>query len=375
MKVSRKVVVTMLVMSLCGCGKHDIVETSNYQDSYVGNITAEKGFEQYVDKDYFTENFSKITYNDIKFQLPMQVAEFEALGFEIGDFDVDALKPEEKECVRLLKNGNPTNAIWVINNSDTDAEPGDCYVYSFEYSPVDAPEATFYADITKDTEEEYVRKFMGKDGDTYKMYGESFSDFIQVDFSDSEVQKITVQTDPTYIRDYSANVRSANKRGKISEDFKEHYNEITIDGKTLKFPISTKEFKEAGFDIQSMYRDEIYCKGERVSGTAVYGDDKFFTIYASQNITDDSNVHVDDGDIISITWDRMPADGVDISFYGGITPDSTRDEVKAVLEESSADDEGAIYKVYLDEDERQGMEVMFIGDELTTVAIYTEYEE
>lgn len=120
---------------------------------------------------------------------------------------------------------------------------------------------------------------------------------------------------------------------------------------------------------------EIYCKGERVSGAAVYGDDKFFTIYASQNITDDRNVHVDDGDIISIAWDRGPAGGVDISFYGGITPDSTRDEVKAVLEESSADDEGAIYKVYLDEDERQGMEVMFIGDELTTVTIYTEYEE
>lgn len=100
-----------------------------------------------------------------------------------------------------------------------------------------------------------MRKFIGKDGDTYKIYGESFSDFIQVDFSDSEVQKITVQTDPTYIRDYSTNVHSANKRGKISEDFKEHYNEITIDGKTLKFPISTKEFKEAGFDIQSMYRD------------------------------------------------------------------------------------------------------------------------
>lgn len=363
----------VLVVSLCGCSKEDIAETADPRNSYITNITAEKGFEQYVDKDYFTENFSKITYDGIEFQLPMRVSEFEALGFEIGDFDVDVLKPKEKECVRLLKNGNPTNAIWAINNSDTDADPNDCYVYSFEYSPADAPEATFYADITKDTKEEYVRKFMGEDGDTYKLCGNSYDDYIQVDFSDSEVRKIIVQTDPSYIRDYSANVRSANKRGNITEDFREHYNEITIDGKTLKFPISTKEFKEAGFDIQSMYRDEIYFKGERVSGTATYGDDKFFTIYASQNITDDGKVHVDDGDIMSITWDRMPADGVDISFYGGITPDSTRDEVKAVLEESSADDDGAIYKAYLDEDERQGMEVLFIGDELTTVSIYTEY--
>lgn len=29
MKVSRKVVIAMLVMSLCGCGKHDVVETLN----------------------------------------------------------------------------------------------------------------------------------------------------------------------------------------------------------------------------------------------------------------------------------------------------------------------------------------------------------
>lgn len=70
----------MLVMSLCGCGKHDVVETSNYRDSYIGNITAEKGFEQFTDSDYFVENFSKITYDGIQFQLPMRVAEFEALG-------------------------------------------------------------------------------------------------------------------------------------------------------------------------------------------------------------------------------------------------------------------------------------------------------
>ena len=96
--------------------------------------------------------------------------------------------------------------------------------------------------------------------------------------------------------------------------------------------------------------------------------------YASQNISDDS-VHVDDGDIISFTWDRAATDITDISFYGGITPDSTRDEVKAILEESVADADGALYKAYLDEDEHQGMEVLFIGDELVTVSLYPDYEE
>ena len=43
------------------------------------------------------------------------------------------------------------------------------------------------------------------------------------------------------------------KNSNISEDFKEHYNEITIDGKTLKLPISYKEFIDAGFDVQSTY--------------------------------------------------------------------------------------------------------------------------
>lgn len=44
------------------------------------------------------------------------------------------------------------------------------------------------------------------------------------------------------------------------------------------------------------------------------------------------------------------------------------------MEESIADDDGAIYKVYLDEDERQGMEVVFVGDKLSAVSIYTNYE-
>lgn len=368
----------ILAVSLCGCGKKDIAETADPRDSYIENINAKEGFEKYVDKDYFMENFSKVTYDGVTFQLPMLLSEFKELGIEVGSFDVETLAPNESEYARILRNGNSTgNSIGVVNYSDSEAGLDDCYVYYFEYLPGDSPDAQFYADVTEDTKEEYVRNFMGANGDTYKLYCNFYDeDYFEVDFSDSEVQKIIVQTNPDYIKDNSTVIRSANKEGNISDDFREHYNEVTIDDKTLKFPISTKEFTDAGFEIQSMYRDMIYFKGERVSGTACYGEGytNFFTIYASQNISDDS-VHVDDGDIVSFTWDRAATDITDITFYGGITPDSTRDEVKAILEESTASKDGAIYKVYLDEHERQGMEVTFVGDELAAVNLYTDYAE
>ncbi len=368
----------VLAVSLCGCGKKDITETADPRDSYIKNIDAKEGFEEYVDKDYFMENFSKITYDGITFQLPMLLSEFKELGIKVGDFDVDTLAPGESDYTFILRNGVSTsNSINIVNYSETEAEPDDCYVYGFRYFPLDSPDAQFYADITGDTEEKYVRNFMGADGDTYRIYSNFYDeDYIEVDFSDSEIQSITVHTNPNYIKDNSTVIRSANKEDNISDDFREHYDEVTIEGKTLKFPMSMKEFVDAGFWIQSTYVDRIYRK-ERIQGTACYGEEgsnNFFSIDVSQNISDNI-VSVEDGDIIDFTWDRAANNITDISFYGGITPDSTRDEVKAILEESIADEDGALYKAYLDEDECQGMEVIFVGDELTTVSLYTNYAE
>lgn len=377
MRVFNKVAIALLAVSLCGCGKKDIIETADPRDSYIKNIDVKEGFEEYVDKDYFTENFSKITYDGIAFQLPMLLSDFKKLGIEVSNFDVDTLDPGESDYTFILRNGDSTsNSINIVNHSDVAVKPDDCYVYSFNYFPLDSPDAQFYAGVTGDTEEKYVRNFMGADGDTYRIYSDSYNaDYFEVDFSDSEVMEITVYTNPHYIKDNSTVIRSANKEENISDDFREHYDEVTIEGKTLKFPMSVKEFTDAGFWIQSMYVDRLYRK-ERIHGDACYGGEgsnNYFSIHASQNISDDI-VAVEDGDIIDFTWDRAANNITDISFYGGITPNSTRDEVKAVLEESIADDDGAIYKVYLDEDERQGMEVVFVGDELSAVSIYTNYE-
>lgn len=161
----------------------------------------------------------------------------------------------------------------------------------------------------------------------------------------------------------------------ISEDFKEHYNEITIDGKTLKLPISYKEFVDAGFDVQSTYLDTIY-KRERTGGSACWkeGENSFFAVEISQNRSDD-DIDITKGDIVSFTWDRMSWGGQNVTFYGGINAESTREEVAAVLEEISSDEESASYEIFLDEDKTMGIYVLFLGDELTTVNLYTDYTE
>lgn len=165
------------------------------------------------------------------------------------------------------------------------------------------------------------------------------------------------------------------KNSSISEDFKEHYNEITIDGKTLKLPISYKEFVDAGFDVQSTYLDTIY-KRERTGGSACWkeGENSFFAVEISQNRSDD-DIDITKGDIVSFTWDRMSWGGQNVTFYGGINAESTREEVAAVLEEISSDEESASYEIFLDEDKTMGIYVLFLGDELTTVNLYTDYTE
>lgn len=165
------------------------------------------------------------------------------------------------------------------------------------------------------------------------------------------------------------------KNSSISEDFKEHYNEITIDGKTLKLPISYKEFVDAGFDVQSTYLDTIY-KRERTGGSACWkeGENSFFAVEISQNRSDD-DIDITKGDIVSFTWDRMSWGGQNVTFYGGINAESTREEVAAVLDEISSDEDSASYELFLDEDKTMGIYVLFLGDELTTVNLYTDYEE
>ena len=67
--------------------------------------------------------------------------------------------------------------------------------------------------------------------------------------------------------------------------------------------------------------------------------------------------------------------GGDVTFYGGINPKSTREEVAAILNEISSDEDSASYELFWDEDKTMGIYVLFLGDELTTVNLYTDYEE
>lgn len=159
----------------------------------------------------------------------------------------------------------------------------------------------------------------------------------------------------------------------VSQDFRDHFSEITIDGTTLQFPVSYKDLTAAGFEVQSTYLDTIY-KRERTGGSACWkeGENSFFAVEISQNSSDD-DIDIMEGDIMSFTWDRMSCGGQDVTFYGGIHADSTREEVGAVLEEIYSDDSEASYELFLDEDKTMGLYVLFLGDELTTVNLYTDY--
>lgn len=153
------------------------------------------------------------------------------------------------------------------------------------------------------------------------------------------------------------------------DEFSRHFSEITVEGKTLSIPASYEELKECGFEIKSVYRDVIN-PGEQISGELTHTsheNSRFSVIFAFKE--GEGQKKAEECEVVSFSIDADTIQGTDISFYGGISVESTREEAAALLEEVFADEESAQYNRFLDEKEHSGMDVYFYQDRLLTVTV------
>jgi len=156
----------------------------------------------------------------------------------------------------------------------------------------------------------------------------------------------------------------------IDSDFKNHFSELTIDGVDIKFPSSFKTMKESGFTVQSVYTDTAsaqalvptICRWKDV-------ENAFFTI-GYRFIGEKGTKPLEECDAVTFSLDSDSVGSIDAVFYGGITFNSTREEVAAVLDEIHSSDTSAEYGLFLDEKQQSGVCVYFYNDKVKIISLY-----
>lgn len=155
-----------------------------------------------------------------------------------------------------------------------------------------------------------------------------------------------------------------------SEDFINHFSEVTIEGTTIRFPISYSELESLGFQLKSS-QTEMVPAGNAVSGTSGWGSEQKgnFAMFYRHKESEGSKA-LAECDAVSFTWDVDAAQGVDVSFYGGIHEGSTREEVAALLDEVYVDETSALYMTSADNAGYAELSVSFDGDRMVMVELY-----
>lgn len=157
-----------------------------------------------------------------------------------------------------------------------------------------------------------------------------------------------------------------------ASDFELHFHEVTIDGQKFSLPVSYKELETMGFHLESSQKDEV-IEGTPVAGYSSWGDEKkgsFCMKYRFKGTGD--HKPLTECDAVSFFWDVDSAEGVEVTFYGGIGKDSTREEVAAILDEVYADENGAQYRKALDEEGHASLSAIFDKEQLVLVELYND---
>lgn len=125
----------------------------------------------------------------------------------------------------------------------------------------------------------------------------------------------------------------------LDANFKNHYNEVQIGETKVSLPCEYKTLEDLGFTCES---EEMINKGTP-SYLTLLKDGSSIKVHAANNQSD--AVSPSEAEVVSLLATREESEALGLSFYGGITFDSTEDEVKTVLEQMEAYDDGALYGI------------------------------
>lgn len=164
---------------------------------------------------------------------------------------------------------------------------------------------------------------------------------------------------------------------KATEDFRAHFNEITINGKVMTLPAAYSELEANGMKL--LFTDGNDApKNIPLPGYVSMGENgeaSFALDFGFKG--EEESRPVEECDIIGFVWGSDSCGNENVRFYGGIGKDSTQEEVSALLDEDFDDGTSARYCTSLDEKEQSSLEVLFYEGQIKKIAVknYAGYVE
>lgn len=152
-------------------------------------------------------------------------------------------------------------------------------------------------------------------------------------------------------------------------NFEAHFNEILLEGKTISFPCSYKELTDMGFQFSSSDLKRVGSH-HLMRAYGSWKDSEWIPFDVCFSFMGESGSRqMEECELVEFAWLPERDRTIDITFYGGINADSTREDVARILEEEYADESNALYSKYLDPHHHKGIEVSFYGDQVSAINI------
>ena len=125
--------------------------------------------------------------------------------------------------------------------------------------------------------------------------------------------------------------KTANMQDKDT-DPEENFNQVVVEGKEFALPLSCQDLENTGLDVR-INEGTIALKNDFGYGYLPYEeDDNEMCLVEFRYSGDEESRPLEECDATAFTWDRATAPDMDVTVYGGITKDSSAEEISALLD-------------------------------------------
>ena len=155
-------------------------------------------------------------------------------------------------------------------------------------------------------------------------------------------------------------------------DFEANYKNLTIDGKEISLPVKYQDFVDMGYTDMDEIGDTILEPEFGVAITWKNDEGNSFTGVIVNHTTETTNVK--DGSVIAILSESDYENPADITFYKGISLNSTEEEIASVLTLNAKEDGVSTYYKNIDYDGNQELYAKVVDGKVTSVQLYAREE-
>ena len=343
-----------------------------------------------IENDIIT-NPNEILIDGNLITLPNSYKELEKMGFTIFDNSKDKnLEYGELGNTSIYydkydkdhyTNSQLSAYVGFLDGEIGDVRPiQDCYIYSLGWELQDGEDLDiqWYNGLNKDSTVDEILSIIDIDedlgNDSYFLLSEFENTVLDGIIKSGKLTWLSVSVDDLDKLDYKRKSEDSNKDIEEiwiepSEDFKNNFNKITFEGKTFELPLKFDSLTDYGFEViekdlekfetattyvntQILYKGEIVCAVRfDYVGEAEVGEKR------------------DISDYVMTTFNINGQCPFEVSFYGGLNKNSTKEEVAKILNLESDNGTMVTYKTYLEQYSFKYLSVEYLLDNLDFITV------